>query len=98
MTIQEKPLHIDIPVKLAEVKNVFSIASLSFEGDLPGHSSIERNMSSIFPMTYGKAKITPEHPIGSGFGAYTTAAEVIRDTDLSGKTAIVTGHYSDIGL
>lgn len=28
-------LRIDIPVKLAEVKNVFSIASLSFEGDLP---------------------------------------------------------------
>jgi len=35
MTIQEKPLHIDIPVKLAEVRVVFSIASLSFEGDLP---------------------------------------------------------------
>ena len=28
-------LHIDIPVNLSEVKNVFSIASLSFEGDLP---------------------------------------------------------------
>lgn len=28
-------LRIDIPVKLAAVKNVFSIASLSFEGDLP---------------------------------------------------------------
>src|SRR5215470_5714835 len=35
MTAQEKPLHIDIPVKLTEVKIVFSIASLSFEGDLP---------------------------------------------------------------
>jgi len=35
MATQEKALHIDIPVKLAEVKNVFSIASLSFEGDLP---------------------------------------------------------------
>jgi intracellular sulfur oxidation DsrE/DsrF family protein len=35
MTVQEKPLHIDIPVKLTEVKIVFSIASLSFEGDLP---------------------------------------------------------------
>jgi len=32
----EKTIHIDIPVKLAEVKVVFSIASLSFEGDLPG--------------------------------------------------------------
>jgi intracellular sulfur oxidation DsrE/DsrF family protein len=35
MSAQEKALHIDIPVKLTEVKVVFSIASLSFEGDLP---------------------------------------------------------------
>ena len=35
MTAQERPLHIDIPVNLTEVKIVFSIASLSFEGDLP---------------------------------------------------------------
>jgi intracellular sulfur oxidation DsrE/DsrF family protein len=31
----EKPLHIDIPVKLADVKMVFSIGALEFEGDLP---------------------------------------------------------------
>jgi intracellular sulfur oxidation DsrE/DsrF family protein len=31
----EKSLHIDIPVKLAEVKTVFSIGALVFEGDLP---------------------------------------------------------------
>ena len=35
MLKSEKTIHIDIPVKLAEVKVVFSIASLSFEGDLP---------------------------------------------------------------
>ena len=35
MNTQEKTLHIDIPVKLTDVKVVFSIASLSFEGDLP---------------------------------------------------------------
>jgi len=35
MTVQDKTLHIDIPVKLTEVKVVFSVASLSFEGDLP---------------------------------------------------------------
>jgi len=35
MTGQEKALHIDIPVKLTEVKVAFSVASLSFEGDLP---------------------------------------------------------------
>jgi NAD(P)-dependent dehydrogenase (short-subunit alcohol dehydrogenase family) len=41
---------------------------------------------------------TPQTPIGSGFGAASTAAEVIRDCDLSGKIAIVTGGYSGIGL
>jgi intracellular sulfur oxidation DsrE/DsrF family protein len=35
MNNQKKALHIDIPVELKEVKNVFSVASLSFEGDLP---------------------------------------------------------------
>ena len=35
MSLQEKTIYIDIPVKLADVKVVFSIASLSFEGDLP---------------------------------------------------------------
>ena len=35
MTVSEKPLHIDIPVKLAEVKVAFSIGALAFEGDLP---------------------------------------------------------------
>ena len=35
MSVSEKPLHIDIPVKLAEVKVAFSIGALAFEGDLP---------------------------------------------------------------
>lgn len=37
-------------------------------------------------------------PIDSGYGARTTAREIIGDLDLSGKTAIVTGGYSGIGL
>ena len=37
-------------------------------------------------------------PVGSGFHAKSTAAEVLADIDLSGKTAIVTGGYSGIGL
>ena len=40
---------------------------------------------------------TPQAPIGSGFGAASTAAEVIAGRDLTGKTAIVTGGYSGIG-
>ncbi len=35
MPISERPLHIDIPVKVEELKIAFSIASLAFEGDLP---------------------------------------------------------------
>src|SRR5262245_5956270 len=41
---------------------------------------------------------TPQAPIGSGFGAASTAAEVIAGRDLTGKTAIVTGGYSGIGV
>jgi intracellular sulfur oxidation DsrE/DsrF family protein len=35
MAASEKPLHIDIPVKLPDVKMVFSIGALAIEGDLP---------------------------------------------------------------
>ena len=35
MSTSEELLHIDIPVKLAEVKVVFSVGALAFEGDLP---------------------------------------------------------------
>jgi NAD(P)-dependent dehydrogenase (short-subunit alcohol dehydrogenase family) len=41
---------------------------------------------------------TKQQPIGSGFGAQTTAAEVLEGIDLSGKRAIVTGGYSGLGL
>ncbi|WP_174479813.1 SDR family NAD(P)-dependent oxidoreductase [Paenibacillus borealis] len=41
---------------------------------------------------------TPQAPVGSGFGAGTTAEQVIGNLDLSGKVAIVTGGYSGIGL
>ena len=41
---------------------------------------------------------TPQTPIGSGFGAASTAAEVIAGCDLTGKIAVVTGGYSGIGV
>jgi NAD(P)-dependent dehydrogenase (short-subunit alcohol dehydrogenase family) len=41
---------------------------------------------------------TPQTPLGSGFGARSTAAEVIRGIDLHGTLAIVTGGYSGLGL
>src|SRR5258708_8744353 len=39
-----------------------------------------------------------QQPIGSGFGAASTADDVIKGIDLSGKVAIGTGGYSGIGL
>lgn len=39
-----------------------------------------------------------QKPIGSGFGHGSTAMDVVDGIDLSGKTAIVTGGYSGIGL
>lgn len=42
--------------------------------------------------------LTPQRKIGSGFGRDSTAAEVIAGIDLSGKTAMVTGGYSGLGL
>ena len=39
-----------------------------------------------------------QKPLGAGFGAASTADEVLRGISLAGKTAIVTGGYSGIGL
>ncbi len=39
-----------------------------------------------------------QQQMNSGFGATSTTREVIKGTDLSGKTAIVTGGYAGIGL
>ena len=41
---------------------------------------------------------TPQTPLVSPFGYRSTAAEVIAGIDLSGKTALVTGGYSGLGL
>ncbi|MET8076656.1 SDR family NAD(P)-dependent oxidoreductase [Streptomyces sp. NPDC005303] len=41
---------------------------------------------------------TAQHKIGSGFGAHSTADDVLTGVDLSGKLAIVTGGYSGLGL
>jgi NAD(P)-dependent dehydrogenase (short-subunit alcohol dehydrogenase family) len=42
--------------------------------------------------------MTEQAPLGSGFGMRSTASEVISGIDLSGKTALVTGGYSGLGL
>ncbi len=42
--------------------------------------------------------MTEQKPVDSGFGMRSTAAEVVEGIDLSGKTALVTGGYSGLGL
>jgi NAD(P)-dependent dehydrogenase (short-subunit alcohol dehydrogenase family) len=39
-----------------------------------------------------------QHPIGSDFDRNSTAADVLKNTNLTGKTVIVTGGHSGIGL
>ncbi|MEO1060140.1 MAG: SDR family NAD(P)-dependent oxidoreductase [Actinomycetota bacterium] len=41
---------------------------------------------------------SPQQAIGSGFGRESTPAEVLGDTDLSGRQAVITGGYSGLGL
>ncbi|MGN6169659.1 MAG: SDR family NAD(P)-dependent oxidoreductase [Solirubrobacteraceae bacterium] len=41
---------------------------------------------------------TPQHNMGSGFGARSTAREVLEGIELTGQLAIVTGGYSGLGL
>ncbi|TDC40685.1 SDR family NAD(P)-dependent oxidoreductase [Micromonospora sp. 15K316] len=41
---------------------------------------------------------SPQQPIGSGFDAASTTDDVIKGIDLSGRTAIVTGGHSGLGL
>jgi NAD(P)-dependent dehydrogenase (short-subunit alcohol dehydrogenase family) len=41
---------------------------------------------------------TPQQPVDSGFGAGSTAEEVLAGVDLSGRLALVTGGYSGLGL
>jgi NAD(P)-dependent dehydrogenase (short-subunit alcohol dehydrogenase family) len=43
-------------------------------------------------------RTTPQRAIGSGFGADSTAGDVLRGIDLTGKLAVVTGGYSGLGL
>ncbi|MFJ4207103.1 SDR family NAD(P)-dependent oxidoreductase [Paenarthrobacter sp. NPDC089675] len=42
--------------------------------------------------------ITPQEPLDSGFGHWSTAMEVVSGIDLNGRNAIVTGGYSGLGL
>jgi hypothetical protein len=42
--------------------------------------------------------LTPQIPLGSGFDASSSTADVLSGVDLTGRNAIVTGGYSGIGV
>ena len=53
---------------------------------------------AAFSVPYRGTVPSAQRPVGSGFGAATTAAEVLEGIDLTGRLAVVTGGYSGIGL
>jgi intracellular sulfur oxidation DsrE/DsrF family protein len=85
MSTSEKVLHIDIPVKLAEVKVVFSIAALSFEGDLP---------ASIFHLQLIENDIVDWNAANQVFAVFHTNAGHVTLSDKSYNTErnIATGN------
>jgi hypothetical protein len=62
MSNSEKPLFIDIPVKLPELKVAFSVAALAFEGDLP---------ASLFHLTSSRKTPPTGTPIPKSSRSFT---------------------------
>jgi len=58
MTASEKLLHIDVPVKLPDVKMVFSIGALAFEGDLPASIFHLQLIENDIPDWNAKSEVT----------------------------------------
>jgi hypothetical protein len=85
MSTSQKPLHIDIPVKLSDVKVVFSIGALAFEGDLP---------ASIFHMQLIKNDIASWSATSEVVAVFHTNAGhvTLHDTAYNADRGIATGN------
>lgn len=67
---------------------------------------VNRHETPSFPLdldltlgpTVAAMTTTDQRPLGSPFGAASTAEDVMADVDLTGVTAVVTGGYSGLGL
>ena len=90
MPASEKPLHIDIPVKLSDVKVMFSVDALAFEGDLP---------ASIFHMQLIKNDIASWSATSEIVAVFHTNAGhvTLHDTAYNEDRNVVTGNpYKDL--
>ena len=86
----EKPLHIDIPVALQDVKTVYSIGSLTFEGDLP---------ASIFHIQLITSDIADSHSVSEVIAVFHTNAghATLHDEAYNLDRNIATGNpYRDL--
>jgi NAD(P)-dependent dehydrogenase (short-subunit alcohol dehydrogenase family) len=54
--------------------------------------------SALQSLASGAMSAEQQHPLGSGYGATSTASEVLAGIDLSGRYVVVSGGYSGIGL
>ncbi len=90
MAALEKPLRIDIPVKLTETKVVFSIGALQFEGDLP---------ASVFHMQLIEDDIANWDARSEVIAVFHTNAGhvTLHDTAYNADRGIATGNpYKDL--
>jgi intracellular sulfur oxidation DsrE/DsrF family protein len=90
MSITEKPLHIDIPVKLTEVKAVFSVGALAFEGDLP---------ASLFHLELIENDIADWHAAAQVVAVFHTNAGhvTLHDDAYNAERNVATGNpYKDL--
>jgi hypothetical protein len=80
-----KPLQIDIPVKLGEVKTVFSIDALAFEGDLP---------ASLFHLQLIENDITDWKAKAEVIAVFHTNAGhvTLNDSDYNSDRIVATGN------
>src|SRR5262245_4588029 len=85
MTVSKAPPHIDIPVKLKEVRTVFSIGALAFEGDLP---------ASIFHLQLIESDIADWKAKSEGIAVFHTNAGhvTLKDPAYSADRNITTGN------
>ena len=90
MNFFEKPLYIDIPVKLKDVRAVYSISALAFEGDLP---------ASIFHLQLIENDIADWHAESEVIAVFHTNAGhvTLHDIAYNADRNIATGNpYKDL--